>query len=91
MSLSLTRDYGHFDVNYTAKTTVNSPNFLVWIFCGKTQFSQSLKANRPKLCGNRVFPQIFHTKKLGKITVFIAVLGNTHTSAAVIVGMRRIN
>ena len=28
---------------------------------------------RPKLCGNCVFPQNFHTKKLGEITVFYAV------------------
>ena len=26
---------------------------------------------RPKLCGNCVFPQNFHTRKLGKITVFL--------------------
>ena len=28
---------------------------------------------RPKLCGNCAFPQNFHTRKLGEITVFIAV------------------
>ena len=27
----------------------------------------------PKLCGNCAFPQIFHTKKSGKILVFYAV------------------
>ena len=27
----------------------------------------------PKLCGNCAFPQIFHTRKLGEITVFYAV------------------
>ena len=33
-----------------------------------------IKANRPKLCGNCAFPQKFHTKKLGEITVFYAVV-----------------
>ena len=28
---------------------------------------------RPKLYGNRAFPQNFHTRKLGEITVFFAV------------------
>ena len=32
-----------------------------------------LGANRPKLCGNCAFPQNFHTRKLGEITVFFAV------------------
>ena len=41
----------------TAKNTVISPNFLVWKFCGK----------------DFAFPQNFHTKKLGEITVFFAV------------------
>ena len=30
-------------------------------------------ANRPKLCGDRVFPRNFHTMKLGEISVFDAV------------------
>ena len=50
----------------TAKNTIFSPNFLLWKFCGKTQF-------RPKLCGNRAFSQNFHTMKLGEITIFFAV------------------
>ena len=33
----------------------------------------NFEANRPKLCGNCTFPQNFHTKKLGEITVFFAV------------------
>ena len=28
-------------ITYTAKNTVISPNFLVWKFCGKAQFSHS--------------------------------------------------
>ena len=41
--------------------------FLVWKFCGKTQFPHFL-------CGNCAFPQNFHTRKLGEITAFYAVL-----------------
>ena len=55
----------------TVKNTVISPNFLAWKFCGKAQLPQ----NRfPKLCGNFVFPQNFHTKKIDKVMVFFAVL-----------------
>ena len=32
-------------------------------------------AIRPKLCGSCAFSQNFHTRKLGKITVFFAVPG----------------
>ena len=38
--------------------------------------STSIKTNRaicPKLCGNCPFPQNFHTRKLGEITVFYAL------------------
>ena len=49
-----------------AQNAVISPNFLVWTFCGK--------AISPKLCGNCVFPQNFHTRKSGEITAFYAVL-----------------
>ena len=49
----------------TAKNTVTSPDFMVWKFCGK--------ANRPKLCGKCAFPQNFHTRKSGEITVFLAM------------------
>ena len=31
-------------------------------------------AFRPKLCGNCAFPQNFHTRKLGEITRFFAVV-----------------
>ena len=51
---------------YTAKNAVISPDFLVRKFCRKAQF--------PKLCGNCAFPQNFHTRKLGEITVFFAML-----------------
>ena len=52
----------------TAKNNLILPNFLVWKFCGKAQF-----AIRPKLCGNCAFPQHFHTRKLGELTVFFTV------------------
>ena len=41
----------------------------MWKFCGRAQF----RANQPKLCRNRAFPQNFHTRKFGEITVFYAV------------------
>ena len=53
------------------KNTVISTNFLVWKFCGKTQFP-----NRPKLWGNCAFPRNLYTRKLGELTVFFVVLGN---------------
>ena len=46
------------------------PQFRQISWCGnfmERQFRQS-----PKLCGNCAFPQNFHTKKLGEITVFFA-------------------
>ena len=45
---------------------VISPNFLEWKFCGNAQFPKI----HPKLCGNCVFPQNFHTRKLGKDSYF---------------------
>ena len=47
-------------------------DFMVWTFCGKKQFPHSF-GQRPKLCENRAFPQNFHTRKLGEITIFYAV------------------
>ena len=72
----------------TVWNTVISSNFLVWKFCGKTQFPHSfgreilwkgtvsavVSANRPKLCRNCAFPQNFHTKKLGEIALFYVVV-----------------
>ena len=39
----------------------------------KGTVSAKFRANRPKLCGNCAFPQNFHTKKLGEITIFFEV------------------
>ena len=39
----------------------------------KSAVSAEFRANRPKLCGNCAFPQNFHTRKVGEITVFSAV------------------
>ena len=50
----------------TAENAVMSPNFLVWKFCGKAQFVRNYG-------GNCAFPQNFHTRKLGEVTVFYAV------------------
>ena len=45
----------------------------------------SWSAIPPKLCGNCAFPQNFHTRKLGEITVFYDVIdvqqGPKYTSA----------
>ena len=40
----------------------------------KGTVSSEFRAIRPKLCGNYVFPQNFHTMKLGGITAFYAAL-----------------
>ena len=40
----------------------------------KGTVSALFQAIRPKLCGNCPFPQNFHIRKLGEITVFYAVL-----------------
>ena len=54
----------------TSSNTLISPNFLVWIFCGKAQFPHSFGRFA---CRNCSFPQNFRTRKLGEITVFDAV------------------
>ena len=56
----------------TAKNTAISTDFLVWKFRGKAQFPHSFR----RIAWNYVetaFPQNFHTRKLGEITVFFAV------------------
>ena len=45
----------------TASNTVISPNFLVCKFCGNA-VSAEFQVNRPKLCGNCAFPQIFSSQ-----------------------------
>ena len=40
----------------------------------KGTVSAQFRVNRPKLCRNYAFPQTFHTRKLGEITVFYAVI-----------------
>ena len=55
-------------IRLTVKNAVISPNFLVWKFCGKAQFSHSfgrIARNYPET----VLPQNFHTRKSGEITV----------------------
>ena len=48
----------------------NFTNFLVWKFCGKTQFPHSFGQFARNYAE---IPPNFHTRKLGKITVFFAV------------------
>ena len=49
---------------YTAKNIVISPNFPVWKFSGKVQLRHMQKC---------AFPQHFHTRKLGEITVLFVM------------------
>ena len=53
----------------TAKNTVISPDFPVWRFCGKAKFPHSFG----RTTQNFTFPQNFHTRKSGEITLFFAV------------------
>ena len=41
--------------------------------------SHTLRKICPKLCGNCAFPQNFHTRKLGEITAFYAVIHTAET------------
>ena len=62
-----------FSLDCAATNTVISPIADVEILW-KATVSAKFRANHSKLCGNYVFPQNFHTRKLGEITVFFAVL-----------------
>ena len=42
----------------------------------KDTVSSEFWANHPKLCRNCAFPQNFHIKELGEISVVYAVIGN---------------
>ena len=53
----------------TAENPVISPNFLVFKFCGKSQFPHSFGRN----C---TFPKNFNTRELGEITGSFAVFGD---------------
>ena len=59
-------------MKHTVKNTVISPNFLVWKFCGKAQFPHSFGR-----FAYWTFPQNFHTRKLGEMTVFFVVAART--------------
>ena len=63
--------YVHFSVTQfsTAYNTEISHNFLLWKFYGKAQFP-----HRPKLYANCAFPQSFHTRILGEVSLFYLVL-----------------
>ena len=52
------------------------PHFhlISWYWNFVERHSFRIVSNRPKLCGNCAFPQIFHTRKLGENTVFYAVM-----------------
>ena len=54
----------------TTKNTVISSNFLVWKFCGKAESPDSF-GQIVQNYTETAFPQNFHTRKLGEITVFL--------------------
>ena len=49
-------------------------NFIWKILVPAVSSFEVKKEIRPKLCGNCAFPQNFHTRKLGEIRIFCAVL-----------------
>ena len=53
-----------------------SPNFLAWKFCGKTEFPRRRFVRNS---AETVFPQSFHTRKIGDIKVIYAVLEKNST------------
>ena len=63
---------GFCGVQSSAKNTVISPVEIL----RKGTISPQFRANRSKLCGNRAFPQNFHTRKSSEITVFFLVKGS---------------
>ena len=61
------RSFVNLPLENTAKNTVISPDFLVWKFAERHSF-RIVSGD-----SNCAFPQNFHTRKLGEITVFFAV------------------
>ena len=52
------------------KNTVISPNFLLWKLCKKAQFPRSFGRIARNYAETVPFHKVFHTRKLGEITVF---------------------
>ena len=46
---------------------------MVWKLCGKVQFPHSFGQFAQNYAETVTFPENFHTRKLGEITVFYAV------------------
>ena len=61
-----------FVFKITEKNTVISSDFLVWKFCGKSQFPHGF-GRIARNYAETVFPQNFHTRKSGEVTVFFPV------------------
>ena len=55
-------------------STAKNPRNFTWISGVEILWKDTVSAKFQKLCGNCAFPQNFHTRKLGEITWFFAVL-----------------
>ena len=53
--------------------SLNDSDLLHVIMYGNMDFGSNINIIKLSNCGNCAFPQNFHTKKLGEITVFFAV------------------
>ena len=62
------------------KITVISPNFLIWKFCGKSQFPYSF---RPKTMRKLCLSKKFAHEALREITVFFLVVDSIHVKLIV--------
>ena len=70
--------YGYY-VNKLSQRTI--PKFHLNFWCGIFVGAHSFRrvSIRSKLCGNCTFPQNFHTRNLGEITVFYAAFAISQT------------
>ena len=59
--------------NKDLRTTSPDGILMFSLFWTSIWLTDTRKPNCPKLCGNYAFPQNFHSRKLGKITLFYAV------------------
>ena len=60
-------------LNQSGCRILSSAVFIELNECVERHIFRIVGVIRPKLCGNCAFPQNFHTRKLGEITVFFTV------------------
>ena len=63
-----------YALGFTAKNTVTSPDFLVWKFCGKTQFLHSFGRFARNYAETVRFHKIFTPRNQVKLQYFFAVV-----------------